>query len=78
MDSPMVNLKFDYVVLLYPPLGVPRVAKVPRLPPDVVMTGIQRFSVRGEAEAALEKFLTENPEYRQWRDGSIQPTTDNN
>lgn len=60
-----------YTVLLYPPHGVPRVVTVPYAPGMEKL--VQVFGERQHAEAALEKFLTENPEYRRWRDGRIQP-----
>lgn len=58
-----------WIVLLYPPVGVPRVVEMP----DVGLTVLaQTFKTEAEAEAALEKFLTANPEYRRWKDGRIE------
>jgi hypothetical protein len=60
----------EFAVLLYPPHGRPRVVEIP--------TGLQGMSVatyatRTDAEAALETFLKENPEYRNWVDGRLTP-----
>jgi hypothetical protein len=67
----------DYVVLLYPPHGKPRVVEVPHVPAEAAeYIPVQYFKTREKAEAALEKFLTENPEYRRWRDGRIVPTAE--
>lgn len=60
----------EFVVLLFPPHGVPRVCEIPRL--RLQYDAVQYFDNRADAEAALEKFLVENPEYRHWRDGSIR------
>jgi hypothetical protein len=71
--------RVDYLVLLYPPHGVPRVVEVPHVAPEIakLMPPVERFDSRAAGEAALEKFLTDNPEYRHWRDGRIQlPQTD--
>jgi hypothetical protein len=69
--------KVVYSVLLYPPHGSPRVVELPRVPPELVVNyPMQLFETRGEAETALEKFLTDNPEYRQWRDGRIADVGD--
>lgn len=64
----------DYVVLIDPPHGSPRVVEVPRVSPEVaaLMPPLSRFQAKADADAALEKFLTQNPEYRRWRDGRIQ------
>lgn len=59
-----------YVVLLYPPYGVPRVCEIPR-PPKGLGGGLQTFRTLAKAEAALEKFLSANPEYRAWKDGRL-------
>jgi hypothetical protein len=65
--------KTEFVCLLYPPHGVPRVVEIPAVPLSITaMMSVQRFPNRDLADAALEKFLTENPEYRQWRDGRIE------
>ena len=66
--------KFDYAVLIYPPHGVPRVIEMPHYPRSVsaLRPPCEVFRTREKAAAALEKFLTENPEYRRWRDGRIQ------
>lgn len=69
MANLTVAQKTVYAVLLYPPHGRPRVSEVPK-PPFKGM--LQTFPTRAKAEAALEKFLTENPEYRNWIDGSIK------
>jgi hypothetical protein len=59
-----------FAVLLYPPQGVLRVVDLPDIPG--FLYPLQMFKTKEEAEAALEKFLTENPDYRQWRDGKIE------
>jgi hypothetical protein len=60
----------EYAVLLYPPVGVPRVIEVPKLPKGL-KSPIKSFKTREKAEKALEEFLAANPEYRNWKDGQI-------
>lgn len=70
--------EFDYVVLLYPPHGVPRVGRVPHVSKSIRRAAgagnMSVFATPEEAEAALETFLVANPEYRNWKDGSLPPT----
>lgn len=60
-----------YAVLLYPPVGSPRVIELPPMPKGM-SHGVQTFKTAEKAEAALVKFLEENPEYRNWTDGQIR------
>lgn len=64
--------KVKYAVLLYPSRGVPRVIE---LPFDDPLKRLKTVSTRAKAEAALERFLSENPEYRRWEDGRIHSAT---
>lgn len=60
-----------FAALLYPPVGKPRVIELPPMPKGM-SHGCKTFKTKLEAETALDKFLTDNPEYRRWIDGSIQ------
>lgn len=58
-----------YAVLLYPPVGSPRVIELP----DVgIKYPLSTFSTRDVAEKSLEEFLNKNPEYRRWKNGHFQ------
>lgn len=59
-----------FAVLLCPPVGKPRVIEVPPMPKSF-KGPVQTFKTRDKADAALEKFFTDNPEYRNWNNGSI-------
>jgi hypothetical protein len=62
----------EFAVLLYPPHGRPRVVELPKVDPEIAaMFPMARYDKRTAAEAALEKFLTDNPEYRNWDNGRI-------
>lgn len=67
--STMTVEKMCYMVLLYPPMGVPRVVELPDVGAPMIA---KTFSTPEEAETALEEFLVKNPEYRRWKDGSIK------
>jgi len=69
-----MTAKNMYAVLLYPPVGRPRVVELPPMP-EGMSHGCHTFKRREDADAALEKFLADNPEYRQWVDGSIAKAT---
>lgn len=60
-----------FAVLLYPPTGRPRVIELPPLPKGM-SHGCQTFKARAKADAALAKFLADNPEYNNWVDGEIR------
>jgi hypothetical protein len=62
----------EFAVLLYPPKGKPRVVELPKAPPEIAaMMPMARYDQRADADAALEKFLADNPEYRNWNDGRL-------
>jgi hypothetical protein len=60
-----------FAVLLYPPVGKPRVIELPPMPKGMDH-GCKTFKTAAKAFAALEKFLEENPEYRNWNDDPIR------
>lgn len=68
-----------YTVLLYPPVGRPRVVSITMHIPkknlkEIVATQVMTFDTEAKANAALEQFLTECPEYREWKDGRLPAT----
>jgi hypothetical protein len=60
-----------FAVLLYPPIGEPRVVPLPKMPRGFSY-GVKVFLTEDEALAALGQFLSDHPEYRRWKDGVIQ------
>ena len=64
-------MKKVYAVLAYPPVGRPRVIEMPAMPKGMRYP-VSVFKNREKADKALEKFLTDNPEYQRWCDGSIR------
>lgn len=70
-SSAVLDDQVEYVVLLYPPKGKPRVVEMKKIPSAIGVGKLSRFAKRKDAEAALEKFLNDNPEYRTWEDGSL-------
>jgi hypothetical protein len=64
----------EFAVLLYPPTGRPRVVEIPAIVDEIrPLMPVSTFARRADADAALEKFLNENPEFRRWNDGQIVP-----
>ena len=62
--------KMLYAVVLYPPIGKPRVVELPELPRGMKYP-LQTFENATDAATALESFLVANPEYRTWEDGKL-------
>lgn len=72
---PATATKNVYAVLIYPPHGKPRVTELPAMPRGFKHP-LQTFKTRAKAEAALEKFLTDNPECSSMRNIAHTPGQD--